>query len=61
MELDCPTVELRKELWRKLIPKRAPAASDVDHQELAERWVWLGTSEQRGGCGQELAEVGTGC
>ena len=39
MELDVPTVQLREQLWRKLIPKKAPVASDIDHKELAERWV----------------------
>ena len=37
LDIDSPNIKLREKLWRKLIPKKAPVSSDVNHQQLAER------------------------
>ncbi len=37
MDLGLPTTEMREKLWKKLIPKKAPATADINHLELAQR------------------------
>ena len=37
VDLGLPAVAMREELWKKLIPKKAPAAFDINHYELAQR------------------------
>ena len=36
IDLPLPGVELREQLWKKLVPKRAPVAADIDFKGLAE-------------------------
>ena len=38
IDLPLPRVELRKRLWQKLVPKRAPMAADIDFKGLGERY-----------------------
>ena len=38
IDLPLPGVELREQLWKKLVPKRAPVAGDIDFKGLAERY-----------------------
>ena len=38
IDLPLPRVELRKQLWQKLVPKRAPMAADIDFKGLGERY-----------------------
>ena len=41
LNLKLPNFELRKLLWERLIPKKAPVSADIDYRMLAERWVML--------------------
>lgn len=36
VEFDAPTAELRKKIWERMIPKKAPIAKDVDLEAIAE-------------------------
>ena len=38
IDLPLPGLELREQLWKKLVPKRAPMAADIDFKGLAERY-----------------------
>ena len=38
IDLPLPGVQLREQLWKKLVPKRAPMAADIDFKGLAERY-----------------------
>ena len=39
LNLKLPNSDLRKLLWERLIPRKAPVSSDVNYQMLAERYV----------------------
>ena len=39
LNLKLPNSELRKLLWERLIPQKAPVSTDVNYQVLAERYV----------------------
>jgi SpoVK/Ycf46/Vps4 family AAA+-type ATPase len=44
VEFEIPDVEMRREIWRKLVPKEAPLAKDVDFDALAKKYVLSGGS-----------------
>ncbi len=44
VEFEMPDAELRKELWRKLVPKEAPLGKDVDFDALAKKYALSGGS-----------------
>ena len=35
IEFEFPTIDLRKSIWKRMIPKKAPIAKDVDFDDLA--------------------------
>ena len=37
VELDLPPVELREQIWRKLLPHKAPIDADINFTALAQR------------------------
>jgi len=44
VEFEIPDVEMRREIWRKLVPKEAPLAKDVDFEALSKKYVLSGGS-----------------
>lgn len=42
VEFEMPTAELRERIFRKLVPKKAPLADDVDLSELARKYALSG-------------------
>jgi len=44
VEFDMPNAEHRERIFRKLVPKKAPLADDVDFAELARRFAFSGGS-----------------
>src|SRR3989449_11234106 len=44
VEFEIPDVDLRKQIWRKLVPKEAPLGKDVDFDALAKKYVLSGGS-----------------
>lgn len=37
LDIGIPSAGLREHLWKKLLPKKAPVASNIDFEELAQR------------------------
>jgi len=44
VEFEIPDVDLRKQIWRKLVPKEAPLGKDVDFDALAKKYALSGGS-----------------
>src|SRR5256712_8445978 len=42
VEFEIPDVDLRKQIWRKLVPKEAPLGKDVDFDALAKKYALSG-------------------